>query len=193
MLRERAKNPEHRTAADWACFLILTGARSRESSELLWQNVSIEAKRFTFVADTTKTDKKLELPMSDLLRNLLRDRMPDPATGYVFATASKTGHIGPDSSDATWAAITKIAGTPVNRHDLRRTFVDICDECDIDGDRQRILIGHKAGGDVHARHYRNSVRMLPQAVAAIAAWVQREADLAAGRNVVPLRATAQAG
>jgi hypothetical protein len=108
------------------------------------------------------------------------------ANEYVFASyGEKTPHI--TSAPATFKAISKIAGLPISRHDLRRTFEDIATECKIDSDQRRLLINHITG-DVHAVHYANNRRALAGAVEVIATWVLTQAKIADSANVVPLPA-----
>jgi len=189
-LRELASDPKHSAAADWACLILTTGLRARESATLEWPNVDLDAKTMTFASELTKTHAKLTLPISASLHDILSARKPKDATGYVFAYPSKRGHIWPDTSTATWDEISRIAGTPTGRHSLRRTCEDIAVECKIDSDVRRMVLNH-VGHDVHSRHYSNNRRALPAAIEAIAAWVTMQGKIAAGANVVSLPLPAQ--
>jgi integrase len=198
--RAEARTIDNRTAVDWACFILLTGTRLTESASLRWSSVDIEAKTFTLRGDVVKNHNGITLPMSTVLHEILsarksplptdekvlRRRRVQRANEYVFASyGEKTPHI--TSAPATFKAISKIAGLPISRHDLRRTFEDIATECKIDSDQRRLLINHITG-DVHAVHYANNRRALAGAVEVIATWVLTQAKIADSANVVPLPA-----
>jgi hypothetical protein len=148
----------------------------------------MQAKTITLAAEVTKSHAQLVLPMSTVMHDMLTARKPERATGYVFANRSKLGHVNNDSSTALWTAISETAGTPINRHDLRRTFEDIATECKIDSDVRRLLINHVSGADVHSRHYANNRRNLASAADTIANWIVAQARIAeaqaSGANVL---------
>jgi hypothetical protein len=56
------------------------------------------------------------------------------------------------NAQATTEALSKIAGSRVHMHALRRTFEDIAQASRIDSDVRRMLLNH-INGAVHARHY----------------------------------------
>lgn len=204
-LRSRAtegRTETERTAADWLCFILLTGCRRTEAGSLRWADVDLEGKTFTLREEVTKNHMPLTLPMSTVMHELLSARKSPPlddkvarrrrrerAAEYVFASnGKKTPYIG--NAQAALGGLSKLAGTHVHLHALRRTFDDISMECRIDSDVRRMLLNHK-GGDIHARHYSNSTRALIPAVEAVAKWIAGEAEkasaVATGENVVPLQ------
>jgi integrase len=204
--RTEARTETECTAADWLCFILLTGTRRLESGSLKWSDVDFEVKTITLRADVVKNHNSLELPMSTVLHDLLsarkspappdekiaRRRRVQRSAEYVFASnGKKCPHI--TNAQATVEALSKIAGAHVHVHALRRTFEDIAQECRIDGDMRRILLNH-INGDVHARHYANGKSNLAGAVEAIAKYIVDAAAVAeaqaSGTNVVAFPARA---
>lgn len=214
----RQRSQEARTykegcAADWVSTLLLSGMRREESASIKKVDVDLKNRTITLHGEVTNAEEGLFsgvknhntfiLPMSGPLYQIMAQRVAPPTTPhtpsrrrrslpspeYVFATTSKRRpYIS--NADKTFKALSKIAGTHIHPHAVRRTFEDIAQECGIDGDTRRLLLNH-AGGDVHATHYANNLRALPEALEKIANWILKEASLAearaTGANVIPLR------
>jgi integrase len=198
--RVSARRVDQRTAADWVCFMMLTGTRRSESRSLKWTDVDLDARTVTLHADVTKTHAKLVIPMSNVLHDILearrqpttetkaalRRRVERHSDEYVFASGGKKKPYI-DNAAALFELISAAAGTPINRHDLRRTFEDIASEVGIDWDQRRLLINHKSG-DVHSRHYANNRRNLASATQLIAQWIANQGKIAeaqeSGANVL---------
>src|SRR5690606_16050376 len=115
-----------------------------------------------------KNHNQVTLPMSTVLHEILSARKAPPpenekitrrrrvqrASEYVFASnGQKTPHV--TCAPAVFAAITKVAGTQISAHDLRRTFEDVAAEAKVDSDQRRLLLNH-ISGDVHSVHYANN-------------------------------------
>jgi integrase len=205
-LRERsrtANSDTSRTAADFVSLVLLTGCRRNEAGALLWTDIDLEAKTLTLRDEVTKTKRKLVLPLSTALHEILTARknavpLPDKvlrrrratrAIQYVFPSGgAKTPYMV--QAPSVMASLTKIAGKYVHMHALRRTFDDMGMECRIDGDIRRVLINH-VGTDVHSASYSNNPAFLAQAVEQIAQWVVNQSAIAAaqasGANVVRLQ------
>lgn len=204
--RNAARTVDDRTAADWVCFMLLTGCRRTESGSLRWSNVNLDEGWFNLPADVVKNHNGITLPMSAALHELLtaRKALPPPSekvarrrsadrpdreqSDYVFPSWGKAGYI--TEARATMEAVSEAAGCTITIHDLRRTFDDVAMECKVDSDQRRQLLNHLAA-DVHARHYANNRKSLAAAVEAIGAWITAQGDIAAamlsGANVVALR------
>lgn len=210
MLQERrqgARTVDDRTAADWVCFMLLTGCRRTESGSLRWSNVSFEDGTIHLPSEVVKNHNGITLPMSAALRELLEARKSLPKvkekvarrratdrpireeSDFVFSSWGRTGYI--TDARATMDAVAEAAATPITFHDLRRTFEDVAAECRIDSDQRRQLLNHLAA-DVHARHYANNRASLAGPVESIATWITGQGDVAAakasGTNVVALHA-----
>lgn len=208
-LRDRsqtARTETDRTAADYVSLILLTGCRRNEAGALLWTDVDLEAKTLTLRAEVTKNKRKLVLPLSTTLHQILaarkstapladkvlRRRRAIRAVEYVFPSGgAKTPYMV--QAPKMLEALTKIAGKYIHMHCLRRTFDDMGIECGIDGDIRRALINH-VGKDVHGKSYSNNPAFLAPAAEKIAQWIVNQGAIAAGANVVRLPGkTSQAG
>lgn len=196
--RRQARTADDRTAADWVCFMLLTGCRRTESGSLCWSNVNLEERWFELSPDVVKNHNGIRLPMSTALHEMLEARKALPPVSekvsrrrrterpnreqsdFVFPSWGKTGYI--TNAQATMQAVSDAAGCPVTIHDLRRTFDDVAMECKVDSDQRRQLLNHLAA-DVHARHYANNRNSLASAVEAIGHWITAQ-----GASVVRLKA-----
>jgi integrase len=145
-----------------------------------------------------KNHNSIVIPMSSVMEEILtarkslapldekvaRRRRVQRSKEYVFASnGKKTPFI--TNAQATVEALSKIAGTHVHLHALRRTFEDIAQACKIDSDVRRMLLNH-ISGDVHAVHYANGESALAAACESIAKWIVEQSKIAASENVVSL-------
>ena len=74
---------------DLILFLLYTGFRRREATTLRWSDVDLEARVIRLAAATTKSKRTLELPMSDLVHDLLERRREVGDAGWVFPANSQ--------------------------------------------------------------------------------------------------------
>src|SRR5262249_46180198 len=107
-------NPIH---ADYLELLLLTGLRRQEAAALEWGDVDMGARVVRIPAVRAKSGKKLDLPMSDLVYDLLARRRALGNTRFVFPSDSSTsGHlIEPKTS---LELVAKTCGIEVSCHDL---------------------------------------------------------------------------
>lgn len=209
MLQERreARTVDERTSADYVCTLLLTGCRAGETARLPWERVSFDEGWFAIDADDAKNHNAIRLPMSSVLRGILKERReaaaaPErvarrradqgarQASPYVFASwGKKTGHI--TEAKGVMDAVSEIAGVRLGRHDLRRTFEDVASLCGISDDQRRQLLNHLAS-DVHGQHYANNPdpKLLSAAVERIAQWITAQAGGTKTSNVIPMQVRA---
>lgn len=201
--RAEARTVDDRTAADWVCFVLMTGTRRTESGSLKWESVNLQESVFDLPGDVVKNHNGITLPMSTALRDILAERKTLPPVSekvarrrsaerptretseYVFPSWGKAGYI--TDARAVMEAVSKVAGMTITIHDLRRTFDDVAMECRIDSDQRRQLLNHLAA-DVHARHYSNNPKSLAPAVEAVASWITGQGAIAeamlSGSNVL---------
>lgn len=198
-LLERCADPERNlaitcTGADLIGFMLLTGTRSSEACQLTWDRVKLDAEVPTYHLAVTKNHHPVTFPISTPLLKLLTRRRAAAIAGndHVFpALRGKKGHLG--DPRAMFDAVSKVAGTHLHPHALRRTFEDIAQLVGVDSDKRRQLLNHLAS-DVHGTSYANNPdpSVLLPAVEAIGAWVARQGEIAkakaSGENVVRLRA-----
>lgn len=207
--RAEARSVDNRTAADWVCFMLLTGTRLTESGCLKWQHVNFDENTIHLPTDVVKNHNGITLPMSTVLHELLSERKSLPPVAekvarrrrthrpsYVFSSWGKAGYIY--DARTTMEAVSKIAGLHLSPHDLRRTAEDVAKFCKVDPDERRQLLNHLAS-DVHGTHYANNPdpRVLAPAVESMHKWIVDQARIAeamaSGANVVPFRPRGEEG
>ncbi len=135
--------------------MLFTGLRRREAAALRWDEIDLGARVIRLPAARTKAGRKLDLPMSSFVRDLLVARRAlGNDGGWVFGADSASGHIEEPSSTfeevakATAIANAKAAGVEIDDddapreliekygivvscHDLRRTFITVAESTDI--------------------------------------------------------------
>ncbi|WP_338244778.1 tyrosine-type recombinase/integrase [Aurantiacibacter hainanensis] len=197
--RETAKNKNVLAGLDLTIFALLTGARRDEMTKLTWDRVNIDEhdpSNCWWHLDDRKRGEPIWLPLSSQAVALLKSRMPKPkeceddpvSRLYVFPSWSKAGHI--TDARAPMELVSKIAGKHLSLHDMRRTYTNVAmRECLIEKFRTDLLTGHKpAQEDVTARNYLDLARLdwLQPEAQKIADWIEHQAAIAAGANVVTL-------
>jgi integrase len=137
----------NRTAADYVKLLLFTGLRRREAAGLRWEEVDFTTRVIRLPATRTKANRKLDLPMSSFVRDLLiaRRALGDDG-GWVFGANSKSGHI--EEPKFALAEIAKATGIKISAHDLRRTFITVAEGVDISPLALKALVNHALGNDV---------------------------------------------
>ena len=174
---------------DLVMFLLLTGCRLNEAAALTWDRVHIEddpANCWWHLPDP-KNHHPFWFPLSSVAVKLLKTRQRVEGSPWVFATWSKSGHI--ISPRELLEKVSKVAGTKVTAHDLRRTHTTIgIANCGIDFYKVELLTGHLPNGSVTARHYLETSRLgyLYPETQRIADWIEEQAAKANGANVVPI-------
>jgi integrase len=146
-------------ARDYLLLLLFTGLRRGEAATLTWDDIDLGARVIRVPATRTKAGRKLDLPMSDYVRDLLvARRAPGDAT-YVFPS-SKRGHI----SDPQFPLriVAKATGIRVSPHDLRRTFITVAESADISPLALKALVNHSLGNDVTSGYVQMTVERLRQ-------------------------------
>lgn len=157
------------TLADAVCFLLLTGCRWSEMSELTWDQVNVEG-GFWHLPDP-KNRQPITFPLSGPAVKILSER---PRKGnYVFPARSGDGHI--HDARGIFEKISSLAETRVTAHDLRRTFRAIAGEVGVEFWKTKLLMGHKISGDVTISSYteKSDLRYLSREINAIGEWIER--------------------
>lgn len=184
--RDQAYTREALSGLDLAMFLLLTGARLGEATELTWDRVNLDEGWFHL--PDPKNRNPIWIPLSTQVVQLLEERPHVKNNSHVFPSWSKSGHIH-DPRDL-WKKISAIAGVAVSAHDLRRSFTTYgVAECKIDLYKIELLTSHKPRS-VTMRHYLETKRLqyLQPETQQISDWVEQKALVAAGGNVVDLAA-----
>src|ERR1044071_6786692 len=115
-----------RTARDYLLLLLFTGFRRNEAAALRWEEVDLAQCVIRLAAKRTKAGRKLDLPMTDYVRDLLVARRALGHEGaFVFPADSRSGHI--EEPKFPLALVAKTTGLSVSAHDLRRTFITVAE------------------------------------------------------------------
>jgi len=84
----------NRTVSDYLKLLLSTGLRRREAAGLRWSEIDFADKVILLPAMRAKAGRKLDLPMSSFVRDLLVTRRAlGNDGGWVFGSDSRSGHI----------------------------------------------------------------------------------------------------
>jgi integrase len=131
---------------DYLLLLLFTGMRRREATSLRWADVDLIQKVIHVGAAKTKSRRKLDLPMTDFVFDLLVARRAVGKTEYVFPASSRSGHI--EEPRYFLDQVAESGAARVSAHDLRRTFITVAESCDISPIALRALVNHSLGQDV---------------------------------------------
>ena len=118
------RSPRSRTGAEALTMMLLTGARPGNVMSMRWDEINLDAARWSIPADKAKARRAIDLPLSPAAMDLLV-RIADRQRGrceYVFPHRfnRERGHI--TTVKSLWAAILSTAGSAdCHIHDLRHT------------------------------------------------------------------------
>ena len=133
---------------DYLLLVLFTGLRRREAASLRWSDIDLVARTMTIPAARTKANRKLDLPLTDFVLELLTSRRAIGRTEFIFHAASRSGHI--EEPRTFLDAVAAACGVKVSVHDLRRTFITVAESCDISPLALKALVNHATGNDVTA-------------------------------------------
>ncbi|ECG5642537.1 hypothetical protein E1K64_12330 [Salmonella enterica subsp. enterica serovar Poona] len=120
-------------------FLMVTGARKSEVTEMVWAELDLKAKTWTLPANRTKTRQERIYPLPELLIKLLQEwswtqQKPD---GLVW------GYIGRSTMAHAAERLRSVVGNDFTTHDLRRSAASLMSgEAGIDPMIVDLLLGH---------------------------------------------------
>jgi integrase len=139
-----------RTAVDYLKLLLFTGLRRNEAAGLRWDEIDLAGRVIRLPAKRTKAGRALDLPMSDLVYDLLVARRAIGKDGsFVFAADSQRGYIV--DPGASFDMIAAATGIRVSPHDLRRTFVTVASgTAGVSQRSLKGLVNHSLGADITA-------------------------------------------
>lgn len=190
--RTNPKNHDALAGIDLTLFLLLTGARRNEGAMLTFDRVHLDddpAACWWHLPDP-KNGREVFLPLNSQAVAVLRERRKLTNGEFVFPSRSKAGHV--TDPRAPLELVSAIVGKTLSCHDLRRTYTSIAmRELLIEKFRCDLLTCHvPAQADVVARHYVDLTRLdwLQPECQRVGDWIEQQGQIAAGANVVPLRA-----
>jgi integrase len=151
-------NLDSLVARDYILLLLFTGLRRTEAASLEWSDIDFVEKVIRVPSERTKAGRKLDLPMTDFVRDLLVARRAVERGEFVFPSRSRTGFIAEPKFPLK--KVMAASGVAVSAHDLRRTFITIAEACDIGAFALKALINHGTGADVTSGYIIMSVERL---------------------------------
>jgi integrase len=172
---------------DYILLLLFTGLRRREAAGLRWDDVDFKAKVIRIPAISTKANRKLDLPMSDFVHDLLVARRSIGNAKWVFPANGKSGHI--EEPKFPFQLIAKATGIEVSAHDMRRTFITVAESTEMSMLALKALVNHAIGKDVTAGYVQMTVERLRGPAQKVCDEVKRLCCIApvSGANVAELR------
>jgi integrase len=145
-------------AADYLTMLLFTGLRREECASLEWADVDLQARILRIPAVRTKGARKLDLPLTDYVRDMLVARRALGNTKYVFPSVGASGYIREPKFPLQQVALA--TGIKISAHDLRRTFITVAESCDISPMALKTLVNHSLGGGVTEGYIQMTVERL---------------------------------
>jgi len=132
---------------DYLLMMLFSGLRRSEAASLTWSCINFRERTFCIPGTRTKSGRKLDLPMTDFVHDLLVARRAPGKEAFVFP--SDYGAAGYITQPKTmFERVGKSCGVRVSSHDLRRTFVTVAESCDIPWAALKALVNHRQGSDV---------------------------------------------
>jgi len=149
------ENEVHR---DLILLLLFTGMRSSEAASLAWEDVDFKASVIRVPGVRTKSGRELDLPMSDVVRDVLVARRAIGREKHVFVADSERGHV----TNVRYAleVVAEACGVDVSPHDLRRTWMTVAESCDVSPFALKALVNHTLGSGVTEGYVQMSVERL---------------------------------
>ena len=162
------KQPNHsETARDFFIFVLMTGLRRREASNLTWANIDFKNRGLTI--ENTKNHETHSLPLTDYLMDLLNKRQADTDSLFVFEGNDPNKPINTLQKQVVKARI--ISDIYFSIHDLRRTFITIAESLSIREYTLKRLMNHKNGRDVTAGYIIKEIESLRQPMERIGSFI----------------------
>lgn len=171
--------------SDYLQFVLFTGLRRREASNLLLDDLNFNDKTFTITK--TKNGRPLTLPMSPYVENILKRRCHENNTGFVFPSDEEGKPLNDPRGQIDW--VRNQSGVNFTIHDLRRTFITLAESLDISAFALKALVNHSSGSDVTAGYIIMDVERLRSPMEHVASAILHFASpLSSGSKVVSISA-----
>jgi integrase len=155
------------TARDFFVFVLMTGLRRREASNLMWADIDFDNKGLTI--ENTKNHETHSLPLTDYLMDLLNQRKSNTDSIFVFDGNDPTKPINTLQKQVVKART--ISGIYFSIHDLRRTFITIAESLSIREYTLKRLMNHKNGRDVTAGYIIKEIESLREPMERIGSFI----------------------
>jgi len=146
---------------------LFTGMRENEVAGLRWEEIDLPNKMLHLPASRMKAQKDFDLPMSDVVYNVLVTRRSLGREGeFVFPGYRRGQHC--KSYTFALNQIGEATGIKVSPHDLRRTFLNVVEQSEISPLAHKMLVAHSTGGDVTSGYKELSLKDFRTAVQKVA-------------------------
>jgi integrase len=151
------------TMRDYILLLLFTGLRKAEAAGLKWADLDFSQRIIRLPARRTKAKRKLDLPMSRYVYDLLAARRAiGVENAFVFPGNGAAGHLTDPKS--ALHGVGGMCGVYVSPHDLRRTFVTVAAQCRIPPMALSGLVNHSVGTGITAGYARLNTADLAEAM-----------------------------
>jgi integrase len=172
---------------DYVLLLLFTGMRRREAAALRWSEIDFARQAITLPVARTKTRKALEIPMCDLVHDLLVARRQLGDGTFVFPSYGRSGHL--EHVGAAVKVLRERIAFEFSVHDVRRTFITIAESLDISPYAIKALVNHALGTSVTESYIQMSVQRLRAPAQQVADKLKALCGVqpASGNNVAALR------
>jgi integrase len=155
-------NLNNPVARDYILFLLFTGLRREEAASLTWADVDVSGGVVRLPASRTKANRKLDLPVTDVVREILETRRAPGKATHVFPSNGGRGYIRDAKFILRQIAMT--SGISISAHDLRRTYITVAAGTEIPPIALKALVNHSLGNDVTAGYIQITAKdLLPAA------------------------------
>lgn len=168
---------------DYLLFLLFTGLRRNEGSQLSWDNIDFSARCLT-IADT-KNRLPHTLPLTNYLLEILQRRRAVATGKYVFTGNNTDNRIVEPRK--VMQHVTAESGIAFTLHDLRRTFITIAESLDIPAYALKHLLNHKMSNDVTAGYIINDVERLRAPMQKISDYILKTVGAIPTAEVVAIK------
>jgi len=142
--------------AGFAEFVLLTGCRRSEASNLTWHDVKLDSPTPILTFRQTKNGTDRTIPIGPRCAEVLSKMKTHKVGKYgpVFPTTNKEGKtVGTHWPKKIITHANKSAGAEVTLHGLRRSFTSIMVTIGCPPYLLKKILGHSTSGDVTATHY----------------------------------------
>ena len=182
-------------ARDFFQFVLLTGCRRSEATNLTWDQVDLVGGKVTF--RDTKARRDHVLPLGPYLWELLKRRREVAGDPWVFSERVTTDRRrqGERLTNLRFALarIQKASGVTFTLHDLRRTFATVAESLDLSSYAVKALLNHSLPReDVTAGYLRLTSERLRDAMEKVEHRILTLAGIKPGAEVIRFPLTCEA-
>ncbi|GAB6064885.1 tyrosine-type recombinase/integrase [Deferrisoma palaeochoriense] len=174
-------------ARDFLRFVLLTGCRRSEATNLTWDQVDLLGGKVTF--RDTKARRDHVLPLGPYLWEVLKRRRETAGDPWVFSERATTDRRRQNErfENVRYALgrIQKASGVTFTLHDLRRTFATVAESLDLSSYAVKALLNHALPReDVTAGYLRLTPERLRDAMEKVERRILTLAGIEPGAEVI---------